>query len=170
MLNSLEECRGCHDKMEASFRNIPAAGLRSRKNTYQDGSSTKLCTADQHRQECRLRKSQENREAVRVDSRLSNPKYKKQKAKYMTHYRNGKAILRVDRWSSLGSSQTAASHYNLKELMWWHSATSKPAAHMSYAIMKGKRLSGNWFFSQALFFHARKIMIWFCSHVAVAHS
>lgn len=39
------------------FRKVPVAGLRSRKNTYQDGSRTKLCTADQRRQECRIGKA-----------------------------------------------------------------------------------------------------------------
>lgn len=105
--------------MEASFGKFPVAGLRSGKNADQDGSSTKLCTADQHRQECRLRKSQENREAVRAGSSLlSNPHTEAQKAKkkskYMAHYRNAKAILCVDIWTSLGSSQVAASNYNLK--------------------------------------------------------
>lgn len=90
--------------------------------------------------------------------------------KHVTHYSNGKTLLRI--WSSLGSSETAASNYNLKALTWWYTATSnfslKPTPHTSYAIMRGKRLSGNWFFSQAPFFHARKIRIWFCSRVAVA--
>lgn len=63
------------------WRRVPGAGLRSRKNTYQDGSSATLCTADQHRQKCRFRKIQENRQLVRADSRLlSNPHtYCKQK-------------------------------------------------------------------------------------------
>lgn len=85
-----------------------------------------------------------------------------------------KPSLRVDIWSSLGSLGMAASNYNLKALMWWHSATSnfslRPTPHTSSTIMRGKRLSGNWFLSQAPSFHAHKIRIWLCSSVAVARS